>query len=164
MPITVWVSSRYGGRMTQTWKQLFARVGSFNARIEENVGGMRVVQAFANEAHERALFAVDNEGYRATKKQAYRVMAASMSLSYLSMRATQLIVMVAGTYFVIHGHLSNGGFVSFLLLVGVFFRPVEKVNAVLEIYPKGIAGFKRFTELIDTEPEIVDAPSARGCR
>ena len=161
VPITVWVSSRYGGRMTQTWKQLFGRVGAFNARIEENVGGMRVVQAFANESHERALFAVDNEGYRATKKQAYRVMAASMSLSYLGMRATQLVVMVAGTYFVIHGQLSNGGFVSFLLLVGVFFRPVEKVNAVLEIYPKGIAGFKRFTELIDTAPEIVDAPHAR---
>ncbi len=160
VPITVWVTSRYGGQMTQTWKQLFARVGSFNARIEENVGGMRVVQAFANEQHERDLFAVDNDGYRRTKKQAYLVMTKSMSLSYLSMRVTQLVVMVAGTYFVIEGQLSNGGFVTFLLLVGVFFRPVEKINAVLETYPKGIAGFRRFTELVDTEPDIVDAPNA----
>jgi ATP-binding cassette subfamily B protein len=50
--------------------------------------------------------------------------------------------------------------VSFLLLVGVFFRPVEKINAVLEIYPKGVAGFRRYTELLDTEPDIVDAPDA----
>ena len=146
--------------MTRTWRALFGRVGEFNARIEENVGGMRVVQAFANEDHERTLFAGDNARYRATKLEAYRIMAASMSLSYLSMRFTQLVVMIAGTYFVLHGELSEGGFISFLLLVGVFFRPVEKINAVLEIYPKGIAGFRRYTELLDTEPDIVDAPDA----
>ena len=56
--------------------------------------------------------------------------------------------------------LSDGGFVSFLLLIGVFFRPVEKINAVIETYPKGIAGFRRYTELLDTEPDIVDAPGA----
>ena len=87
-------------------------------------------------------------------------MAASMSLSYLSMRFTQLVVMLAGTYFVLHGELTEGGFVSFLLLVGVFFRPVEKINAVLETYPKGIAGFRRYTELLATEPDIADAPDA----
>ena len=160
VPVTGWITARYGGRMTRTWRALFGRVGDFNARIEENVGGMRVVQAFANEDHERRLFAGDNARYRATKLEAYRIMAASMSLSYLSMRFTQLVVMIAGTYFVLHGELSDGGFVSFLLLVGVFFRPVEKINAVLETYPKGIAGFRRYIELLDTEPDIVDAPDA----
>ncbi len=160
VPVTGWITGRYGGRMTRTWRALFGRVGEFNARIEENVGGMRVVQAFANEDHERQLFAGDNARYRATKLEAYRIMAASMSLSYLSMRFTQLVVMIAGTYFVLHGELTEGGFVSFLLLVGVFFRPVEKINAVLETYPKGIAGFRRYTELLDTEPDIVDAPDA----
>ncbi len=160
VPITGFIAARYGGRMTRTWRSLFSRVGEFNARIEENVGGMRVVQAFANEDHERQLFAGDNARYRATKLEAYRLMAASMSLSYLSMRFTQLVVMLAGAYFVLHGELSEGGFISFLLLVGVFFRPVEKINAVLETYPKGIAGFKRYTELLDTEPDIVDAPDA----
>jgi ATP-binding cassette subfamily B protein len=160
VPITGFITARYGGRMTRTWRSLFSRVGEFNARIEENVGGMRVVQAFANEDHERALFAGDNARYRATKLEAYRLMAASMSLSYLSMRFTQLVVMLAGAYLVLHGELSEGGFISFLLLVGVFFRPVEKINAVLETYPKGIAGFKRYLELLDTDPDIVDAPGA----
>src|SRR5215218_5609775 len=160
VPVTGWITGRYGGRMTRTWRALFGRVGEFNARIEENVGGMRVVQAFANEDYERHLFAGDNARYRATKLEAYRLMAASMSLSYLSMRFTQLVVLIAGTYFVLHGELSEGGFISFLLLVGVFFRPVEKINAVLETYPKGIAGFRRYTELLDTEPDIVDAPDA----
>ncbi len=68
--------------------------------------------------------------------------------------------MIAGAYFVLHGELSTGGFVGFLLLVAVFFRPVEKINSVLESYPKGIAGFRRYVELLDIEPDIVDAPDA----
>jgi ATP-binding cassette, subfamily B, bacterial len=160
VPVTAIVTTRYGGRMTRTFRGMFSRVGEFNARIEENVGGMRVVQAFANEEYERQLFSVTNQNYRTAKLDAYRLMTASMSLSYLSMRFTQIIVMIAGTYFVIEGQLSNGGFVSFLLLISVFFRPVEKINSVLETYPKGIAGFKRYCELLDTEPDIVDAPDA----
>jgi ATP-binding cassette subfamily B protein len=160
VPLTAWLSAHYGSRMTATWRAIYGRVGAFNARIEENVGGMRVVQAFANEDHERRLFAEDNAKYRSTKLQAYRIMAASMSISYLGMRLTQMIVMIAGSYYVLQGGLSAGDFVGFLLLVGVFFRPVEKINAVLETYPKGIAGFRRYTELLDTEPDIADAPDA----
>ena len=160
VPATAIISSRYGARMTAAFRTLFGRVGDFNARIEENVGGMRVVQAFAREDHERRLFAVDNARYRETKLQAYRIMAASTSLSYLGMRLTQVIVMIAGAYFVLRGELTQGGFVSFLLLITVFFRPVEKINAVLEQYPKGIAGFRRYCELLETEPDITDAPDA----
>jgi ATP-binding cassette subfamily B protein len=160
VPLTGWLSTHYGSRMTTTWRAIYGRVGAFNARIEENVGGMRVVQAFANEDHERHLFAEDNAKYRSTKLQAYKIMAASMSISYLGMRLTQMIVMIAGSYFVLQGALSAGDFVGFLLLVGVFFRPVEKINAVLETYPKGIAGFRRYTELLDTQPDIADAADA----
>jgi ATP-binding cassette subfamily B protein len=160
VPLTGWLSSHYGSRMTATWRAIYGRVGAFNARIEENVGGMRVVQAFANEEHEKQLFAEDNAKYRTTKLQAYKIMAASTTISYLGMRLTQMVVMIAGSYYVIQGQLTAGGFVGFLLLVGVFFRPVEKINSVLETYPKGIAGFRRYTELLDTEPDIVDAPDA----
>jgi ATP-binding cassette, subfamily B, bacterial len=132
----------------------------FNARVEENISGMRVVQAFANEAYERQLFARDNDAYRRTKLQRYRQMAASTALTYLSMRATQMAVMVAGTWFVLHHSLTSGAFVAFLMLVSVFFRPIEKISSVLETYPKGIAGFRRYLELIDTEPTLADAPDA----
>jgi ATP-binding cassette subfamily B protein len=160
VPLTAWVTSRYGARMSRNFRRLFERVGDFNSRIEENVGGMRVVQAFANETHERTLFERDNQNYRSVKLEAYKIMAASVSLSYMSMRLTQMIVMVAGAWFVLSGELTAGGFIGFLLLVGVFFRPVEKINSVIETYPKGIAGFRRFTELVDTEPDIADAPDA----
>jgi len=158
-PITL-VSLHYGGQMASTWKNLFRSVGEFNHRIEENVGGIRVVQAFTNEDHERTLFARDNARYRDTKLDAYRIMAASMTLNYASMRFTQLVVMLAGSYFVLQGTLSEGEFVTFLLLVNVFFRPMEKIMAVMEIYPKGIAGFRSYLELLAIEPDIADKPKA----
>lgn len=160
VPITMFVTARYGTRMTRTWRDLFTRVGEFNARIENNVSGIRVVQAFANEDHERKLFSADNANYRKTKLEAYKHMAANMSINYMGMRFTQLIVMISGTYFVIGNQISYGEFVAFLLLVNVFFRPIEKLNAVLEIYPKGIAGFRRYVELLDTHPEIQDREGA----
>lgn len=160
VPIVVWGAGQYGGRMTRNWQNLYSRVGDFNVRIEENVGGMRVVQAFANEEHERSLFARDNARYRETKLAAYWIMAASTSLNYMSMRLIQVIVMIAGSYLVITGQMTNGGFVSFLLLVAVFVRPIEKINSVIESYPKGIAGFRRYTELLDTEPDIADRVNA----
>jgi len=161
VPATVAIVTIYGGKMTATWRAIYARVADFNVRLEENVGGMRVVQAFANEEHEKALFAVDNGRYRDTKLAAYRVMAASASLNYMGMRAVQVVVMVAGASAVLAGDLSTGGFVGFLLLVGVFFRPLDKIAAVIETYPRGIAGFRRYLELLETEPEIADAPGAR---
>jgi len=160
VPFTGWFTTRYGGKMTRTWREIYSRVGAFNARLEETIGGIRVVKAFTNEDHERRLFANDNQAYRATKLEAYRIMALTHSSSYLSMRLTQLVVMVAGSYFVITGSLTSGGFVAFLLLVNVFFRPIQQINQVIELYPRGIAGFKRYLELLATEPDIVDEPGA----
>ncbi len=161
VPITAFVTTFYGKRMTTTWRALYGRVGEFNARIEENVGGIRVVQAFTNEDHERELFAESNRNYLTTKLEAYKVMAASMSLSYLSMRFVQVVVMLAGAWFVVHGGLSAGGFVGFLLLVNVFFRPIDKINSIIETYPKGIAGFQRYTQFLDTRPDIADRAGAK---
>ncbi len=160
IPVIVWVAMYFSGKMTKTYRQLFNNVGQFNARVEDAVGGIRVVQAFANEEHEKSLFAVDNSNYRATKLLAYDIMARSMSISYMLMRFVSLFVMICGTWFVIRGELSYGGFVAFLLLTNVFFRPIEKINSVIDSYPRGIAGFKRYIEILDTEPDIKDAPNA----
>jgi len=160
IPIMAWLIILFGGKMTGTYRRLFGNVGSFNARIEENVGGIRVVQSFANEEHERKLFAVDNRNFRETKLLAYKTMAKSFSMTYMLMRLVTIFVMVCGAWFFIQGKLELGEFMAFLLLSNIFFRPIEKINSVIESYPKGIAGFKRYVEVIDTEPDIVDAKDA----
>ncbi len=162
VPVTAIVTTLYGKRMMANSHAFFGRIGEFNARIEENVGGIRVVQAFTNEEHERKLFAENNRNYLTTKLEFYRTMAASMSLSYLSMRFVQVIVMLAGAWFVVRGELTAGGFVGFLLLVGVFFRPIDKINSIIESYPKGITGFQRYTQFLDTRPDITDRSEARS--
>lgn len=160
VPVVTWLVATYGSRMTSNWQELFGRVGDFNTRIEDSIGGVRTVKAFGNEAHEMRLFAGDNSAYKKTKLRAYSIMTASITISYLSTRLVQLAIMLAGAWLVTEGSLSYGGFVSFLLLVDVFMRPIDQITGVLESYPKGIAGFRRFTQLIDTAPEIADRPGA----
>lgn len=160
VPLMAWVVLYFGKRMTRTYRSLFGEVGNFNARIEDNVGGIRVVQSFANEKHEEKLFSVDNQNYRKTKLMAYKTMAKSISMSYMMMRLITIFVMVCGAWFFIDGRIELGEFMAFILLSNIFFRPIEKINAVIESYPKGIAGFKRYCEIIDTEPDIQNAPDA----
>jgi len=160
-PLVMWLVVRFGGDMTRNWQNQFRRVRAFNARIEENVGGVRVVRAFANEDHERKLFHHDNEQYRTVKLKAYSIMAISLAINYLGMRIVQVVILLAGTYYIVSGGLSIGGFVGFLLLVNVFYQPLEKIAAVVETYPKGIAGFRNYQELMQTEPDIIDRPNAR---
>ncbi len=160
VPGCVTVVVIFGGRMTRTWRAIYSRVADFNVRLEENIGGIREVQAFANEEHEKTLFDQNNNRYRATKLAAYKLMAGSSALSYLGMRVVQVVVMVTGAVFVLNGSLSTGGFVAFLLLVTIFFRPLDKIAAVIETYPRGIAGFRRYLELLDTQPDVTDAPGA----
>lgn len=160
VPAILWVVVHFNQKMTKAIHQLFRDIGDFNARIEDSVGGIRVVKAFSNEAHEEAQFAVNNGRFRLTKLASYKLIARNGSISYVMMRFVTVFVMVCGTWFVIRGRLSYGEFVSFLLLTNVFFRPIEKINAIVESYPQGFAGFKRYTELLDTDPDVEDAPDA----
>lgn len=160
VPIILWVATSYSGKMTITFRDLFRSLGQFNARIEDAVGGVRVVKAFANEEHERELFAVNNNRYRKHKLVAYDLMAKGISISYMLMRFVILFVMLAGTWYVIEGEISNGDFVAFILLTNVFFRPIEKINSIIELYPRGFAGFKQYLNILNTDPDIEDAADA----
>lgn len=160
VPGIIWVVVYFNGKMTKAIHQLFSDIGDFNARIEDNVGGIRVVKAFSNEKFEEAQFAENNNRFRLTKLRSYKLIASNGSISYMMMRFVSLFVMVCGTWFVIRKELTYGEFVGFLLLTQVFFRPIEKINAIVENYPQGFAGFKRYTELLDTEPDVADEPDA----
>ncbi|MFB6727206.1 ABC transporter ATP-binding protein [Bacillus mobilis] len=160
IPFLLWLALYFNKKMTGTFRRLFSDVADFNACIENNVGGIRVVQAFGNEKFEKEQFAVNNARFRTTKLMAYKIMALNSSISYMLMRLVTLFVLICGTWFVLQGELTYGGFIGFVLLTNIFFRPIEKINAVIESYPKGIAGFKRYVELLETEPDIVDAKDA----
>ncbi|GGJ42492.1 ABC transporter ATP-binding protein [Deinococcus roseus] len=160
VPLIIWLVLYFNGKMTKAIQQLLSDIADFSARVEDNISGIRVVQAFANEKHEKAKFEVNNQRFRKAKLQSYQLIARNNSISYMMMRFISLFVMVCGTWFVIQKQLTYGEFVGFLLLTNVFFRPIEKINAIIELYPQGFAGYKRYLELMDTFPDVQDREGA----
>ncbi|RAS80241.1 ABC transporter ATP-binding protein [Priestia endophytica] len=161
IPFLMICAIHFNKKMTKTFRKMFSDVGDINARVEDSIGGIRVVKAFANEEHEQKRFEVNNERYRQTKLQSYKIMAQNIMANYMLMRIVTLFTLLFGTLFVIKGQLTYGEFVAFLLLSNILIGPIQKINAVIESYPKGIAGFKRYTEIMDTHPDIVDSEHAK---
>ncbi|MFF2889795.1 ABC transporter ATP-binding protein [Paenibacillus sp. NPDC057967] len=160
VPVIIWLVLYFNKRMTKASNRLFTDMADFNARVEDTVGGIRVVQAFANEKHEGKLFKGNNMRFREAKLIAYKIIGLNASVSYMLMRLVQLFVLIAGAYYVLKKGMPYGDFMTFVLLTNIFFKPIEKINAVIESYPKGIAGFKRYVELMDTAPDVADSPNA----
>lgn len=152
----------FNKKMTKVNTQIYDNLGEFNAGVEASVSGIRVTQSFANETFEHKRFDGLSEIYRQSKILFYKVMAISSAYNYFLIRLINLFALIFGAYYVIRGELTNGQFVGFILLSNVFVRPIEKVNTMIESYPKGIAGFKRLTEELDKEPTIKDKPRARA--
>ncbi|EBI2479006.1 ABC transporter ATP-binding protein [Listeria monocytogenes] len=161
VPILTVLIVYFNKRMTKVTTGIFKDLGNFNAGVENAISGVRVVQAFANEPHEKGRFSVLNQAYRQSKLMFYKVMGLSFSFNYFLMRLISLFALLFGAYFTINGEISYGEFVGFILLTNVFIRPIEKINNVIESYPKGFAGFKRFLEVMDTEPAIQDEKGAK---
>ncbi|MEG0285811.1 MAG: ABC transporter ATP-binding protein [Vagococcus sp.] len=150
----------FNKRMTKVNTKIYDNLGEFNAGIEASVSGIRVTQAFANEHFEKQKFGKLNELYRQSKLAFYKTMALSSSYNYLLIRLISLFALIFGSYYTIKGDITNGNFVGFILLSNVFARPIEKINTMLESYPKGFAGFKRLTDELDKEPSIQDKDGA----
>ncbi|EAF7291037.1 ABC transporter ATP-binding protein [Listeria monocytogenes] len=164
VPILTVLIVYFNKRMTKVTTGIFKDLGNFNAGVENAISGVRVVQAFANEPHEKGRFKVLNQAYRKSKLMFYKVMGLSFSFNYFLMRLISLFALLFGAYFTINGEISYGEFVGFILLTNVFIRPIEKINNVIESYPKGFAGFKRFLEVMDTEPAIQDEKDAKPAK
>ncbi|MFN2744755.1 ABC transporter ATP-binding protein [Bacillus sp. z60-18] len=147
-------------RMNRAWREMYSELADVNARVEDSVSGVRVVQSFTNERFEISRFLKNNQKFRKAKLKGYKTMALTTAGTFLMTRLMILAVLVFGAWLSFSGNMSYGEFVGFVLYVNVLFKPIDKISAILELYPKGMAGFKRFTELIDTEPQIVDRADA----
>ena len=155
------IVATYGNiMMNKAWKNMYGKIADVNGRVEDSVSGVRVVQSFTNESFEIARFKQDNGQFRLAKLKAYKVMAGTHSSIYMMTRLVTLVVLVVGAWFTYKGALKPGELVGFILYVNVLIKPVDKITALLELYPKGMAGFRRFLDLMEQEPEIKDKPNA----
>jgi ATP-binding cassette, subfamily B, bacterial len=102
VPVLIWLGFIFHRRMTQAFRQMYTDIADINARVEDNIGGIRVVQAFANEEHEKELFSVNNKRFRQSKLRAYNIMSWSLSFSYILTRTSSLFVLLCGAWFIFH--------------------------------------------------------------
>ncbi|GEN50707.1 ABC transporter ATP-binding protein [Alkalibacterium pelagium] len=160
VPFIALAVAYFNKRMTQVNTRIYDDLAGFSAGIEASVGGIRVVQAFSNEDYELGRFQQLNQAYRKSKYLFYKMMAVSHSYNYFLMRLISLFALFFGAYFTIQGEISYGDLVAFILFANVFVRPIEKVNTMIESYPKGFAGFKRLLEEMGIRPEVQDSPDA----
>lgn len=150
----------FNRKMVGVNQRIFTSLGKFNTGIQNALSGIRVVKAYANEEHEQENFEELIQGYRSSKIEFYQTLGISASFNYILMRLINLFAFLAGSFFTLRGELTMGEFVGFILLSNIFVRPIEKINAMLELYPRGYAGFKRLQEELRVEPDIVDVEDA----
>ncbi len=162
VPIILLLTIFFGKLMSKAFRQMFGDIADFNARVENNVSGIRVVQAFTNEEHEIKRFKVNNNRFRTTKLFSYKVMAWNEAISGILTKILSLFTLFVGAYFVLQGQLTNGEFIAFILLSGILLGPINKINMFIETYPRGMAGFKRYIDFLETAPEIADRPEAKS--
>ncbi|MDQ0223788.1 ABC transporter ATP-binding protein [Metabacillus niabensis] len=160
LPFLGWLMVVSNLRMNRAWKKMYGEIADVNSRVEDSVSGVRVVQSFTNETFENQRFQANNQKFRKAKLRGYKIMSFSLSGIYMMTRFVTLAVLVVGAWLSYTNQLSYGELVGFVLYVNVLFKPIDKISALMELYPKGMAGFKRFTELIDTDPDVVDTKDA----
>lgn len=160
VPFLIIVMYMSNKRMKNGWSVMYSEIANVNGRVEDSFSGIRVVKSFTNETFEKNRFKEQNALFRKAKIYAYKVMAGTHSGIYILTRLLTLLVLVVGAWLSYQGQLSPGEFVSFVLFTNVLIKPIDKISALLELYPKGMAGFKRYCELLDQEPTIVDRPDA----
>lgn len=160
IPFLIWLITYCNIKMNEAWSSMYGKIADVNGRVEDSVSGARVVQSFTNEEFEISRFKKDNGRFRKAKIVAYKVMAATHSSIYMMTRLLTLLVLVYGAWLNYQNQLSYGELVSFVLFLNVLIKPIDKISALLELYPKGMAGFGRFQELLDQEPEVLNRTDA----
>lgn len=147
-------------RMVAVSKEEKARLAVINGEAESAISGIRTAQAFANETEETAKFGHSNEQFRLAKKDYYHAMATYQFGMETCVGVMSVLVIAAGGYYIMKGQMDYTDLITFSLYVTTFISPVRKLSAFVEEFMRGMAGFSRFVELMETQPSIQDAPGA----
>ena len=153
---SVWLNKRMQAIYTENRQ----KIAGVNSRVQDSLSGIRVVKSFANEDMERHKFMDSNLQFLRSKERNYQAMGVFHAGNALFTGLLYTCVLVSGGYFIAKGTLSAADLATFALYIGIFMNPVEVLINFTEQFQKGYAGFKRFLEVMDTVPEITDAPEA----
>ncbi len=153
-------SARQNKRMQATFMDNRRKIGDVNASLQDTLAGIRVVQSFANEEVERKKFRLSNENFLQSKDNNYRCMGSFMGGNLFFQGMMYLVTVVYGGWLIAGGHMEAEDLAMYALYIGIFINPIQILVELAEMMQKGLSGFKRFQAVMETVPEIVDAPDA----
>ena len=155
------VSFAQNKRMRETFRENRRRIGDINATLQDSLSGIRIVQAFSNEQIEDEKFHRGNEAFLASKKVNYQAMGTFQSINTFFQGLMYLTTLIAGGYFVAKKEMTVEDISMYVLYIGLFVSPIQILVELTEMLQKGLSGFQRFLEVVETPLEIVDLPGAR---
>lgn len=161
IPVIVFITIISRKNMAKASRSVKARTADINAELENSISGVRVAKAFTNEDYEIEKFDRGNNSYRDAKRGYYKAMAYFSGGMEFSTSVLNIIVIAVGAIFVIRETMTLTDMLTFILYVNTFLAPIRKLVAFFEQYTNGMAGFERFIELMQIEPDITDADSAK---
>ena len=138
-------------------------MGEVSAKAAESINGVRLIKAFAGERSDMAQFMEKADAYLATSKKSFKITSYFVGSMIFFSNFINVAILVVGGLLINKGLMSFGELVAFFLYVGLFMKPLMQLLGFIQIYQRGMAGFKRFYELLQEKPEIVDAPDAKSC-
>lgn len=153
-------SARQNTRMQATFMDNRRKIGDVNASLQDTLAGIRVVQSFANEDVERKKFRASNENFLQSKDNNYRCMGSFMGSNLFFQGMMYLVTVVYGGWLIAQGQMAVEDLAMYALYIGIFISPIQILVELAEMMQKGLSGFKRFQAMMDTMPEITDAPDA----
>ena len=154
-------SFRQNSRMQETFMENRRKIGDVNSSLQDTLSGIRVVQSFANEEIERDKFKKSNHAFLLSKRDNYNCMGNFMGWNLFFQGMMYLVTLVFGGYLIAKGMMDAADLAMYALYIGIFISPIQILVELIEMMQKGLAGFRRFLDVMETEPEIVDAPDAQ---
>lgn len=148
-------------KMQETFMDNRRKIGDINSSLQDTLAGIRVVQSFANERIEQEKFNKSNENFLISKDANYRCMGSFMSGNAFFQGMMYLVTLVFGGFLIAHGRMEASDLAMYALYIGIFISPIQILVELTEMMQKGLSGFRRFLEVVETEPEIVDAADAK---
>lgn len=148
-------------KMQETFMDNRRKIGDINSSLQDTLAGIRVVQSFANERIEQEKFNRSNENFLISKDANYRCMGSFMSGNAFFQGMMYLVTLVFGGFLIAHGRMEASDLAMYALYIGIFISPIQILVELTEMMQKGLSGFRRFLEVVETKPEIVDAVDAK---
>ncbi|HEX2997619.1 MAG TPA: ABC transporter ATP-binding protein [Anaerolineales bacterium] len=161
IPILTVFSLYFNKRLNLAMKRNRERIGDVNAQVEDTLAGIRVVKSFVNEETEKKKFAYENNRFLESRKNTYKNEAyfyggISMLIQFISLT----VVILGGARIATGTSLDLADLITFLLYIGNFIEPIQKLTHMTQQFQEGVTGFERFMEIMEVEPDIQDAKNA----